>query len=637
GTAGGTFSSASGLSLNATTGAINLAASTPGTYTVTYSVSGSCPSSSTALVTITTAPSASFAYAQSGYCAGSSATVTPTFGANSSGGTFSVSPTTGLSIDANTGVITLASSVAGTYTVTNTIAASGGCASATATTTVTINAAPVATLTAGGATTFCQGGSVTLTAPAGTGNTYQFLLNGSAISGATSATYSATASGAYSVVVTNASGCSTTSAATTVTVNPATTATFSYSGSPFCLTGTNPTPTITGTAGGTFSSTSGLAINATTGVINLAASTAGTYIVTYSVGGTCPSTGTATVVLSPAAVANAGAARAVCSGTTTQLGAAAITGYTYSWSPATGLSSATVANPTLTLTNTGTAPVVATYTLTVTTANGCSATASVQVTVNPAPTATLTAGGATTFCQGGSVTLTANATTGNTYQYFLNGAIISGATNPTYSATTSGSYTVQLTNATGCFTVSAPVVVTVNPTPATPTLTTTTQASGAVLLTSSAATGNQFYRNNVLIPGATGQTYLLLSGAQNGSYTVVSTSASGCASAPSQAVSIIVTASGKATLAGVSAQLFPNPTTDGNITLELRGYAKAAEVTVLNTLGQAVQSFALHPEKAAAGTVSATPVDFSQLPVGVYLLRISSPNTATQTLKLVRR
>ncbi|GAA3949818.1 ESPR-type extended signal peptide-containing protein [Hymenobacter algoricola] len=638
GTAGGTFSSTTGLSLNAGTGVITLATSTPGMYTVTYSVSGPCASSTTTQVTITTAPSASFSYAQPGYCAGGTATVTPTFGANSSGGVFSVSPATGLTIAPNTGVVTLASSAAGTYTVTNTIAASGGCAAATASTTIILNAAPAATLTAGGPTTFCQGGSVTFTAPAGTGNSYQFLLNGTAINGATSATYTASAAGSYSVTVTNASACSATSAATAVVVNPTTTATFTYASPAFCLSGTNPAPTITGTAGGTFSAAAGLSLNAATGVINLATSTAGTYVVTYSVGGSCPSSAIASITLNPAAIANAGANQAFCSGSSVQLGTTAIAGYTYSWSPATGLSSATVSNPTVTLTNTGTAPLVVTYTLTATTANGCSSTSTVQVTVNPGPvTATLTAGGPTTFCQGGSVTFTATATTGNSYQYFLNGTAIAGATNPTFTAVAAGSYTVQLTNTTNCFTVSAPVVVTVNATPNTPTLTSTTQPSGAILLTSSAATGNQFYRNGVLVPGATGQTLLLLSGAQSGIYTVVSTSGGGCSSAASNAVNATVLASAKANLAAVSALLFPNPTADGNVMVELRGYSKAADVTVLNTLGQVVRTLVLHPEQAAASAASLSPVDLSTLPVGVYLLRISSPNTAPQLLKLVRR
>ena len=58
-----------------------------------------------------------------------------------SGGTYSASPS-GLSIDASTGAITPSSSSAGTYTVTYTIAASGGCAAVTTTTSVTIEALP---------------------------------------------------------------------------------------------------------------------------------------------------------------------------------------------------------------------------------------------------------------------------------------------------------------------------------------------------------------------------------------------------------------------------------------------------------------------------------------------------------------
>lgn len=57
----------------------------------------------------------------------------------------------------------------------------------------------------------------------------------------------------------------------------------SYSQSPYCSTGGTATPTITGTTGGTFSADAGLALNTTTGVINLATSTVGTYVVVYTV------------------------------------------------------------------------------------------------------------------------------------------------------------------------------------------------------------------------------------------------------------------------------------------------------------------------------------------------------------------
>src|SRR5213078_5083964 len=66
------------------------------------------------------------------------------------------------------------------------------------------------------------------------------------------------------------------------------------------------------------------------------------------------------------------------------------------------------------------------------------------VTVNPLPaTPTNTPGGPTTFCAGGSVTLTSSSASGN--QWFLDGNPIGGATNQTYSATASGNYTVTVT------------------------------------------------------------------------------------------------------------------------------------------------------------------------------------------------
>src|SRR5688572_6588559 len=80
---------------------------------------------------------------------------------------------------------------------------------------------------------------------------------------------------------------------------------------------------------------------------------------------------------------------------------------------------------------------------------GCSTYAGISnmvtKTINPMPAATITAGGPTNFCSPGSVTLTANAAAGTTYQWQKNLFNITGATLQTYVATASGSYTCQKT------------------------------------------------------------------------------------------------------------------------------------------------------------------------------------------------
>ncbi|UXX79204.1 HYR domain-containing protein [Reichenbachiella carrageenanivorans] len=73
---------------------------------------------------------------------------------------------------------------------------------------------------------------------------------------------------------------------------------FSYGSSSYCSNLPDPTPTISGDAGGTFtSSPSGLSINSSTGKIDLSASSGGTYTVRYTTGGTCSQFKTQSVVI----------------------------------------------------------------------------------------------------------------------------------------------------------------------------------------------------------------------------------------------------------------------------------------------------------------------------------------------------
>ena len=74
------------------------------------------------------------------------------------------------------------------------------------------------------------------------------------------------------------------------------------------------------------------------------------------------------------------------------------------------------------------------------------------VNVQKNPPASITAGGATTFCAGGSVVLTANAGGGLSYQWYKGESLIAGATSINYTATIAGNYKCRVTKtATGCF------------------------------------------------------------------------------------------------------------------------------------------------------------------------------------------
>ena len=91
-------------------------------------------------------------------------------------------------------------------------------------------------------------------------------------------------------------------------------------------------------------------------------------------------------------------------------------------------------------------------------------TGSDQVTFTLPTKPTITASGATTFCQGGSVTLTANSSPAGVYSYtWQTGAITQGIT-----VASAGSYSVTAVNSIGCSETSTPTIITVNDLPAAP-------------------------------------------------------------------------------------------------------------------------------------------------------------------------
>ncbi|MBL0340063.1 MAG: PKD domain-containing protein [Bacteroidetes bacterium] len=126
------------------------------------------------------------------------------------------------------------------------------------------------------------------------------------------------------------------------------------------------------------------------------------------------------------------------------------------------------------------------------------------ITVNPLPAATITAGGATTICLGGSVSLNANTGPGLTYQWKNNTLNIAGATASSFSAIASGDYTCSVSNSCGSV-ISNSILVSVNSGLATPAIT-----NGPALVCKN-TTGN-LYSTDV-VSGATSYTWTAPTGA----------------------------------------------------------------------------------------------------------------------------
>jgi gliding motility-associated-like protein len=138
--AGGTFSATpTGLVINPNTGQINLSASALGNYTISFASNGTCANVTTAQIAIATTPNAQFSYAGP-YCQDGTNPL-PGYPAGPNPGVFSAAPAGLVFVNTSTGEINLAKSTPGTYTVTNSIAASGSCPPSTATNAVTISQA----------------------------------------------------------------------------------------------------------------------------------------------------------------------------------------------------------------------------------------------------------------------------------------------------------------------------------------------------------------------------------------------------------------------------------------------------------------------------------------------------------------
>ena len=472
----------------------NITVSTAGTYTVTVTNSSGCTGSTSVTTYVTQAP----------YISGSTS-ICP-------GGYEMLMAGTSMYYSWSTGATTqgIQVSAAGTYTVTVTLS---GCSSSTSINVSVDSLKPVIT----GTTAICSGTAATLDAGSGY-STYSWST------GATTETISATTTGSYTVTVSKSSGCS---GKSSITVNSSTSPTVSITGpssvcmgdsakldagtgytsylwntgakteyiyvssaNTYSVTVTNssgcvgtaslwvnvnskPTPHIQGDSIICSGNSANLMVSTaitylwSTGATtqSISPSTAGLYSVTVSLNGCTGSTKT-TVTVNQNPTPSITGNTTVCQGNSTTLDAGA--GYSaYHWY--TGATTET-----LVPTGPGTCSV------TVTNSSGCTGTASVTYSVNQNPTPSIT--GATTICSGNNTTL--DAGTGYSAYSWSNSAITEKIT-----VSTAGTYTVTVTNSSGCTgSTSVTVIVNQNPTPSINGTTSICSGSSATLIVSTAIT-----------------------------------------------------------------------------------------------------------------------------------------------------
>lgn len=406
---------------------------------------------------------------------------------------------------------------------------------------ISVGGTTVASISASGPTLLCTGDTLLLTAVGGP--SYQWMRDGNDIGGAVDATFAATEAGSYTVLVDNACGMATSNA---ITVELNTPPLFTVDQTSYLICSGS-------TAAITAHDASGQGTLAYQWFLNQAPIAGATdTVVSATLGGiyTMQATNTTTgcssltedVVVSlesvPTPEASSDGSTALCAGNSVFLTVPGLPFNTYQWY----LDGTSIPDATATSLEVSTA---GDYTVVTTNPNGCVSEPSnvLSVTVNAAPDpALVSAAGNTTFCSGDSVTLSIPAIPGNTYQWYVDGTLIDMATDTVWVATSSGDYTVTMTNAGNCTsapsnsitvsvgTVAAPNVISTEPT-------SFCDGGGSTLIADALPDVTyQWYLNGEAITGAVSAQLTVLTA---GTYTVTGTALNGCA-ASSAPVDVIV-------------------------------------------------------------------------------------------------
>jgi gliding motility-associated-like protein len=395
---------------------------------------------------------------------------------------------------------------AGTYTVSVTDANS--CPGST---TVTITQ-PSSALSATASATNTNCGASTGTATASpSGGTTGYLYSW-APSGGTGATASNLSAGTYTVTVTDANGCQTTASAT-VNANGGPAISLVSSQNISC-NGANDGAAVVSGSGGSGSLTYSWAPGGLTGTAQNALS-AGTYTITAQDAGGCSNSTTVTIT-EPTAISLSssniiGSACGASNGSATVNASGGTGGYSYSWSPSGGTGAAASS-----LTS-------GVYTVTVEDNSNCSETISISIPSIGGPTVTLQSSSDAT-CFGGNDGSATVTQTGGTAPYTY-AWTPTGGTGATASNLSAGTYSVAVTDNTGCIGALSVIIGQATQFVITETITDASCGNndGAITLAVTGGTGSYTY---AWTPN--GETSSSINALANGNYGVTVTDQNGC-------------------------------------------------------------------------------------------------------------
>jgi len=489
-----------------------------GNYIVTVTNANGCVATATTTVVVNPLPTPA-ANNDGAYCENGTINLTATGGT----GYAWTGPNAFVNATQNPSITSATLAMAGNYIVTVTDA--NGC-TATANTTVVINALPVAPTTA--PISYCLNATaIPLMATAtGTLNWYGTNAAGGTASLTAPTPSTATAGLTTFYVSQTITGCEGPRAPLAVTINPLPTPTANNTG-PYCA---NATINLTAGGGTTYAWTGPNAfVNATQNpsITTATLAMAGNYIVTVTDANNCVATATTTVVVNPLPAPTANNDGAYCANETINLTATG--GTSYAW---TGPNAFASANQNPTIPN-STIAMNGIYTVVVTDANGCIANATTNVVVNPLPVAVVANTGP--YCANQNISLTCDLT-GVSYAWTGPDSYVSGFQNPSIinsTITNAGNYILTVTDANLCQSSYTTTVV-VNPLPIVAISSNSPVCeNGTILLTSGG--GNLYswsgplpinFSSNLQNPSITGATLTMA-----GNYTVTVTDANGCINA----------------------------------------------------------------------------------------------------------